>query len=409
MPSGRGVLVFAAGLGLWVAARVTGSPTLHIIAVGVVVLPFAAALVARWSRQRLRVRRRLSEARIRPGQRITVDLEIENLSPAPTSFLLIEDRLPAALGRSARLVLGGLTAKAKQHVTYTISPARRGRYSVGPISIDVTDPFALTKVAVEFEDRDELIVTPQVDDLIGGPDSPFGMTSGLAMARSLFRTGDEFYTMRPYVEGDDLRRIHWPSVARSGELMIRQDESTRRSTAALFIDTRESAVGQVQSPSFEKVISVAASIGVLLCRYGFTTKLATSQLPPQRVGEERLLDTLAGVSHDTGRALSTGLSRLRLAAAADATLVVVGAPPPPPELSSLIRAGAVFGPKIAALIHQTDPDTLPPDRRAQLEARASQAQLSLTRSGWEVVVLPPSGRLADLWHAAKTQPLVPSA
>jgi uncharacterized protein (DUF58 family) len=408
VPSGRGVLVFAAGIGLWVAARFMGSATLHMIAVGLVVLPFAATLFARWSRQRLRVRRRLSDARVRPGQRITVDLEVENLSPAPTSFLLLEDRLPAALGRSARLVLAGLTPRAKQHVTYTVAPQRRGRYLLGPVSIDLSDPFALTKLQVEFDDRDELVVTPQVEDLIGGPNSPFGMTSGLAMARSLFRTGDEFYTMRPYVEGDDLRRIHWPSVARSGELMIRQDESTRRSTAALFVDTRESAIGQVQSPSFEKAISVAASIGVLLCRYGFTTKLATSRLPPQRVGEDQLLDTLAGVSHDTSRALSTGLARLRIAAAADATLVVVCGPPPPPELASLIRAGAVFGPKIAALVHPSDPDALPPDRRAQLEGRASRAQLSLSRSGWEVVVLSPTGRLADVWHAARTQPLVRS-
>ena len=60
--------------------------------------------------------------------------------------------------------------------------------------------------------------------------------------------------MRGYQEGDDLRRIHWPSVARTGELMIRQDESTRRSTAVLFVDTRDAAVGQTHTPSFEKVM-----------------------------------------------------------------------------------------------------------------------------------------------------------
>ena len=74
------------------------------------------------------------------------------------------------------------------------------------------------------------------------------MTSGLALAKHLFRTGDEFYTMRAYVEGDDLRRIHWPSVARSGELMIRQDESTRRSTAVLFVDTQGRRRGQTHTP-----------------------------------------------------------------------------------------------------------------------------------------------------------------
>jgi uncharacterized protein (DUF58 family) len=408
VPSGRGVLVFAAGIGLWAAGRVLGSTTLHMVAVGLVVLPFGAAVFARWSRHRLRIRRRLSDARIQPGQRVYVELEVENQSPTQTSFLLVEDRLPAALGRSARLVIASLHGKARQRVRYSLTPRQRGRYTLGPLTVDLSDPFALTKLRVEFDEREDLVVAPEVESLTGGPDSPFGLASGLALAKHLFRTGDEFYTMRPYVEGDDLRRIHWPSVARSGDLMIRQDESSRRSTAVLFVDTRDSSVGQAHKPCFEKVVSCAASVGVLLMRYGFSLKLATTQLPPQRVGEEQLLETLAGVSHHTARALSGGLSRLRMVAASDATLVVVGAPPPPGELSSLLRAGSAFGPKFAVLVHPTDPETLPPDRRGQLVGRASQAQLSLSRSGWEVLVLPPSARLRDVWHASRTRPLVVS-
>ena len=49
-----------------------------------------------------------------------------------------------------------------------------------------------------------------------------------------------------------------------------------------------------------------------------------------------------------------------------------------------------------------------PDRRAQVEGRASQARMSLSRTGWEVVVLPPSRRLRDAWHVERTQPLVTS-
>lgn len=207
--------------------------------------------------------------------------------------------------------------------------------------------------------------------------------------------------MRPYQEGDDLRRIHWRSVARIGELMIRQDESTRRSNAALFLDTRESAVGRIHSPSFEKCVSAAASVGVLLARYGFAVRLATSQLAPTPVGEDTLLEALAGIGHDTARALSNGLGRLRSAAAADTTLVAITAPPLPAELASLVRAGAVFGPKLAVLVYPIDPGTLPPERQAHLEGRASSARVSLSRSGWEVLVLSPSERLRDVWQATR--------
>ncbi len=403
MPSGRGVVVFSAGIGLWLAARLAGSPTLHIVAVGLVALPFAAAAFGRRSRQRLRVRRRLADTRVAPGQRVTVELEVENHSLATSSLLMLEDRLPSVLGRSARLVLAGIPPRAKQRVSYSVVAQSRGHYTLGPLSVDVSDPFALTRMRIEFDDRDELIVTPEVEPLESGANSPFGASSGLSLSRRLFRTGEDFYTMRQYHQGDDLRRIHWPSVARSGELMIRQDESSQRARAIVFLDARESATGRTRSPQFEKAVSVAASIGVLLARYGFSLRLATSQIPPAPVSEDSLLETLAGVSHDPSRTLSSGLSRLRSAASAETTLVAVTAPPQPAELTALIRTGSVFGTKIAVLVYPIEPGTLPPKPQAHLEGRASLARLSLSRSGWEVVLLSPTENLRDVWHANRKQ------
>jgi len=402
VPSARGVLVLASGFGLWIAARIAGSPTLHIVAVGLVALPIAAFGLTHWTRQRLRVRRHVSDQRVLPGGRLTVELEVHNDAAASTSFLLLEDRVPSGLGRPARLVLTGIPARGTARASYTLIAQARGRYTLGPVSVDVSDPFALTRSRVELPGHDDVVVTPVVEELESGPSSPFGQTSGLSLARHLFRTGEEFFTMRAYQEGDDLRRIHWPSVARSGELMIRQDESTRRSTAVLYMDTRQSAVGVSRSPCFEKCVSAAASVGVLLARYGFTTRLATTRLPPGVVSEDQLLDTLSGIGHDTARSSTPAVSRLRGSASADTTLVAITAPPDPSELSSLIRVGAVFGPKLAVLVYPIDPAALPVDRQAQMEGRASSARLSLTRSGWEVLVLPPDGRLRDVWQRNRT-------
>ncbi len=403
MPSGRGAAVLAAGIALWLAARLLGSPAVHIVAVGLVALPFAAALFARWSHQRFEVRRRLSEVRVRPGQRLSVELEVRNRGALATSFLLVEDRVPAALGGPARLVLTGIPARNHQRVSYALAAQRRGRYVLGPLAIDVSDPFALTRLRLGFDLRDELVVTPEVEDLRAPDGSPVGFGTGTSRAKHLFRTGEEFYTMRAYVEGDDLRRIHWPSVARTGQLMIRQDESPRRSTALVLLDTRAAALGEAHRPAFEKAVSVAASIGVHLARSGYVLRLATAQLPPEAASEDAFLDALATVSHASARSLHPILSRLRQAAAADTTLVFVSAPPPPAELAALIRSGAGFGPKLAALVHPVDPAALPPERRAQLEGRASQARLSLSRAGWDVLVLGPETRLADVWLSSRNR------
>jgi uncharacterized protein (DUF58 family) len=399
MPSRRGYVVFAAGIGLWIAARLVGSPDLHIVAVGVALLPLAAGAFARWSRARLGVRRRLSATKVAPGQRVRVELEVENRSPATTSFILLEDQVPSALGRPARLVLTGLPARNSQRVAYTVLCRTRGRYHLGPLRIDISDPFALTKLRLEYAERDELVVFPEVEELRAVISSQFGSGAGESTSRHLFRTGEEFFTMREYQVGDDLRRIHWPSVARRGRLMIRQDESARRSLATVFVDTRVSSLGQAHTPAFERGVSAAASIGAHLSRGGYGLRLAAGTSRPVPVSEEGFLEALAQVVHTPSRPLGSMLLQLRTSAVADSTLAVVTAPLPPAEIAAMTRLGTVFGPKVAVLVYPVDPESLPPERRDVLEGQATTAQLSLARAGWDVFLLRPSGRLQDLWHA----------
>jgi uncharacterized protein (DUF58 family) len=405
MIAGRGVAVFVTGLAMWVAARLLGSPGLEVVAIGIVVLPLLAAFAAKRGAQRILVRRRLSEVRVTPGSRVTVTLDLENRSPIATSFLLLEDRLPHPLGRAARLVIGGIREGSHEQATYTLVPESRGRYLLGPLVIDVSDPFALTRLRLEFDERDELLVAPEIEDLGAAPDPSSGPSFGASRARQLFRTGEEYYTMRQYQEGDDLRRIHWPSVARTGDLMIRQDESSRRASGLVFFDTRAAALGRTHTPAFERGVSVAASVGVLLARRGFVLRLGTTELPAAALSEDRFLDALTGISHAEVRSLGPALAHLRAGSSPDTSLVFVSAPPVPAELGSLIRAGAGFGQKLAVLIYSTDPGRLPPERQAQLEGRASQARLSLARAGWDVIVLPPSMRLQERWHTPLERPL----
>jgi uncharacterized protein (DUF58 family) len=405
MPSGRGVGVVGAGLAMWVCARIVGSPGLEVIAVGLIVLPFAAALFVRWGRTQIAIRRRLTDVRVQPGTRVTIQLDVENRAPVPSTFLLVQDTLPPALGRPARLVVSGIPPRSVQRVSYTVLPQTRGRYRLGPLIADVSDPFALTKQSLEFDERDELLVTPEIEDLFGA-DPATGHSFGAARARQLFRTGEEYYTMRGYQEGDDLRRIHWPSVARTGELMIRQDESSKRASGLVFIDTRAQALGQSHGQAFERAVSVGATLGVALSRRGFSVRLATAESPPASVSEELFLDALAGLTHVQSRSIGRALSHLRSGASADTSLVFVSAPPAPGELTSLIRSGAGFGPKMAILIYPTDPTALPADRRTQLENRASQAVLMLTRAGWDPIVLSPSMKLRERWHIPRERTLV---
>ena len=79
MLAGRGVVVAVAGLVMWLVARLIGSPGLEVIGLGLAALPLIAGLFVRWNRQRVTVRRRLSDVRVQPGTRVTVEVETPDL------------------------------------------------------------------------------------------------------------------------------------------------------------------------------------------------------------------------------------------------------------------------------------------------------------------------------------------
>src|SRR5439155_23250978 len=160
--------------------------------------------------------------------------------------------------------------------------------------------------------------------------------------------------------------IHWPSVARTGQLMIRQDESTRRSTATLFLDNRGEALGAYGAPGFERAVSVAATLGVTLSRAGFAVTLGSTDARPRHPSEEELLEALAGIAPARTRTMSESLLNLRASALADSTLAMVSAPPTAGEVASLARVGTAFSRRLIVMVYPAVPSTLPPEAATEL-------------------------------------------
>ena len=388
----RAWAVLGVGLLLWVTSRVLGSADLHMVAVGVLALIPLAAILIRFARPDVVAVRRLSTRRAFPGTRVRVDLEIQNLGRRRTATLLVEDHLPRALGAPITAGLGEIGPKARERAGYSIVARARGRYTIGPLAIWATDPFDLVRRRVEIDLRHDLIVYPEVDDLGRAPvAAPVG-GAGDSSTRQLFRSGEDFYTMRQYEQGDDLRRIHWPSVAHTGELMIRQDEASRRAAAAIFLDTRNSALPR---SAFERAVSAAASIGTLYLRAGFRVRFATPERLPAAVDLDSFYDTLAVVKQGRARQLSPALERLATPVSGGGALVVVTHVPSAPEIAAITRLAPAAGSRVVVMVR--DPDE-PPNTGWAKEARdVDAARGSLTRSGWDVLVLPPDARLGDLW------------
>ena len=96
-------------------------------------------------------------------------------------------------------------------------------------------------------------------------------------------------TIREYRDGDDLRRIHWPATARTGDLMVRQEDRPAQRRAVVLLDPRPDAHGgSGATGSFEWAVSACASIAAHLCESGYAVHLVC----PETVDSGRVADTL---------------------------------------------------------------------------------------------------------------------
>ena len=272
----RGRSFLAAAVAAAISAGILGEKDLLRVAVLLAILPLLAAAYVGRSRYKLACNRSLDPHRVPVGANSRVVLRLQNLSRLPTGTLLLEDRLPYALGSRPRVVLERLGAHQASSVAYTVRADVRGRYDVGPLVVRLTDPFGLCELTRSFPSTDHLTVIPQVTPLPSVRLAGEYAGSGDSRARSVAVHGEDDAATREYRRGDDLRRVHWRSTARTGELMVRREEQPWESRATVVLDTRAYGHrGEGPTASFEWAVSAAASIAVHLRQAGYKLRLVT--------------------------------------------------------------------------------------------------------------------------------------
>src|SRR5215218_7729128 len=273
----RGRAFLAAGITAVVCAILLGQPTLTRVGVLIAALPLLTAFILGRSRYRLALVRSVGPQTVTAGQPATVQLTMTNEGRTPSGVLMLEDHVPYVLGTRPRFVLDGIGQGWRRHVTYQVRSDVRGRFEIGPMSVRVSDPFGLIELGRTFHATARLTVTPRTVAL---PTIPLGGAwtgSGDNRPRAFATGSAEDVTVREYRRGDDLRRVHWRSSARVGELMVRREEQPWQSRATVFLDNRTRAHrGQGIASSLEAAVSAAASIAVNLSQRGFTVRLVTA-------------------------------------------------------------------------------------------------------------------------------------
>lgn len=393
----RGRAFLAAGVSAIVCAIALGQSTLTRVGVLLIALPLVTAYVVGRGRYRLSLARAVSPQVIPAGQPARVVLTLRNDGRMPTGALKIEEHVPYALGSRPRFVLDGVEHGWHGSFEYPVRAEARGRYELGPMTVRVSDPFGMVELARAFRTTTPLLVTPRTVPLpaisLGGSLSG----SGDQRPRSFAGGSAEDVTVRDYRRGDELRRVHWRSSARAGQLMVRREEQPWQTRATVFLDNRIGAHrGQGLASSLEVAVSVAASVALHLSSRGYTVRLVTAagEHPDTAwhnrnaaVSTGRLLESLAMVEPVAATALDTGW--LGEQGSGALTVAVVGGLAGP-DLAVLRRVQHHAG---LALAFALDVEAWGASRTGTGGATGWLAQ-----QGWRTTTLLPDDRLERAWQ-----------
>ncbi|MGN6362148.1 MAG: DUF58 domain-containing protein [Thermomicrobiales bacterium] len=241
---------------LWTAALlallaiVLRQPILLILAV---VLGLVAGLARLWWRYGLDAvtyRRQFATTHAFWGEEIGCELIAENTKPLPLVWLEVVDEFPKDLEViGAELEPSSKVGIALFHAFFSVGPyervrrryrlrcCARGYYHFGPATLTTGDLFGFSARQREFAAADHLTVYPRVVPVatFGLPaNQPLGDSKAL---RPLVDDPLRIAGVRPYVPGDNPRRVHWRATARTGALQTKHYERSANPAVGLFLDT----------------------------------------------------------------------------------------------------------------------------------------------------------------------------
>lgn len=240
-----------------------GSGALVGAAAGAVALTaLATALVAEVPR--IEVARAADPPEVDRGSPAGVTLTFIGRSRRSRPFTVLE----TVAGERRTAEMPALSAGHSASLTYDLDTSRRGRLVTGPLVLRRTDPLGLVVAERAIGSTSAVAVRPRRHHLRMLPTGRMRDLEG--PTREISEGHSSFHQLREYVPGDDLRRIHWRSSARTGTLVVKQLVDTTRPEVVVILDNRASAIGE---DDFEQAVEVAASVLAAAENDGFPTSL----------------------------------------------------------------------------------------------------------------------------------------
>lgn len=249
----RGRLLLVLGGALYVAAWAFGSQALYPVAIGFLLAVLVSALSVHAAARPMAYRRRAGTGELVEGDDVVVDVEVEPRGPVWLASVSVVERFARLGERRIPLRRDGRFLRGR----YVLRSVPRGRYSLDQATALVEDPFGLEQGSVPLAEQGALLVLPRIVEL----DLLFSESGARADngRRLLLRrpSGFDVHSVREYEEGESLRKVHWKSTARRGQLMVKELQDEPRDEVAILLDADARSVA---GDSFDAQVRVAGSL-----------------------------------------------------------------------------------------------------------------------------------------------------
>lgn len=311
-----------------------------------------------------------SAAQLEAGQSLELKISVENPSPVPKLWL--ETNLPSDIPAAPTTFVGrpgrrsrrpgvsfdrvvSLSAYGKKAWSYFTPPLKRGLYHAGPVRVAATDPFRFRKNATEYSGITELLVYPRTEVLPAF--DPYLDRKQAAQAASAARSffSDQAAGVRQFVYGDSLRRVHWPSTARTGKLMVKVLDASVSHQIWLVLDMHKGS-NSTDGQSEDAIASAAASVARRLLDGGLVVGLLY-------YGRERFL-----LRSGRGKEHLFGILKALAVARAEGTV---------PITQAILRESSILLPGSSAIVFTPSADATLPHCLDGLKSRGCSVRVVL--------------------------------
>src|SRR5713226_1463406 len=271
-------------------------------------------LWARYSLRKLDFHRNTLSGRVQVGETFEERLMLDNTSIMPKLWVQIADgsTLP---GHRAGYVASMGGRKRAVWKARTVC-RRRGRFQLGPVTATSGYPFGLFRRHIPLTSSHELLVLPQVLPLTNFALFSGGLPGRGRSSQRALQTTTNATTIRDYIVGDALSRIHWRSSAHNNKLMVKEFDLDPAVDAWIILDLHDAVqAGEGEASTEEYGVTLAATIATYLLRQDLSVGMIVNaqhrELLSLDRGDrqvERVLELLAVVTSGPGPDLKEALA-----------------------------------------------------------------------------------------------------